>query len=72
MRFGRPFTEQDSNEAPKIVIINETLARRFLPNENPIGHRLMIGPCSAPRPTMVMTLINHGDHGRPSLIFDST
>jgi putative ABC transport system permease protein len=50
MRAGRPFTAQDGSEAPRVAIINETLARRFLPNENPIGHRLLIG---TPRPTIV-------------------
>jgi putative ABC transport system permease protein len=43
MRAGRPFAAQDGAEAPKVVIINETIARRFFPNENPIGHRLMMG-----------------------------
>jgi len=42
LRAGRPFTEQDGAETPKVVIINETLARRFFRNENPIGHRLLI------------------------------
>jgi len=37
LRAGRPFSAQDGAEAPKVVIINETLARRFFPNENPIG-----------------------------------
>jgi putative ABC transport system permease protein len=41
IRAGRPFTSQDGAEAPRVVIINETLARRFFPNENPIGHRLL-------------------------------
>jgi putative ABC transport system permease protein len=40
IRAGRPFTSQDGAEAPRVVIINETLVRRFFPNENPIGHRL--------------------------------
>jgi putative ABC transport system permease protein len=40
MRAGRPFNRQDGREAPHVVVINETLARRFFPNENPIGHRL--------------------------------
>jgi putative ABC transport system permease protein len=40
MRAGRLFTSQDGAGAPQVVIINETFARRFFPNENPIGHRL--------------------------------
>src|SRR5262249_27953385 len=46
MRAGRPFTSQDGEEAPRVVIINETLARRFFPNEDPIGHRLLMGQFS--------------------------
>jgi len=42
MRAGRPFTAQDGGEAPRVAIINETMARFFLPNENPIGHRLVM------------------------------
>jgi hypothetical protein len=41
MRAGRPCNAQDS--AANVAIINETLARRFFPNENPIGHRLVVG-----------------------------
>jgi putative ABC transport system permease protein len=37
---GRLFTEQDMVEAPGVAIIDETLARRYFPNENPIGKRL--------------------------------
>jgi len=43
MRAGRSFTSQDGADAPPVVIINETLAHRFFPNENPIGHRLLMG-----------------------------
>jgi putative ABC transport system permease protein len=42
LRTGRPFTEQDDIRSSKVAIINETLARRFFPNENPIGHRLLV------------------------------
>ncbi|MGB9180687.1 MAG: ABC transporter permease [Pyrinomonadaceae bacterium] len=37
---GRTFTERDSREAPGGVIINQTLARRFFPNADPIGKRI--------------------------------
>ena len=37
---GRDFTERDGFEAPAVVIINESFARRYYPDENPIGKRL--------------------------------
>jgi putative ABC transport system permease protein len=43
MRAGRLFAAQDGAEAPRVAIINETIARRFFPDENPIGHRLVVG-----------------------------
>jgi putative ABC transport system permease protein len=40
---GRGFTERDNEEAADAVIINEELARRFFPNEDPVGKRLQVG-----------------------------
>jgi len=37
---GRDFSLQDRAETPKSVIINETMGRRFWPNEDPLGKRL--------------------------------
>ena len=37
---GRYFDERDGPDAPPVVIINETLARRYWPGEDPIGKRL--------------------------------
>ncbi len=39
---GRVFTAQDDARAPRVAIINETLARQFFPNEDPIGKRINI------------------------------
>jgi len=40
---GRDFTDADDMEHPAVVIINETAAKRFWPNENPLGKRITIG-----------------------------
>jgi len=37
---GRGFTEQDRADATPVVIVNETLARKHWPGENPIGKRI--------------------------------
>ena len=36
---GREFGEQDRENAPLVVLVNQTFARRFFGNENPIGKR---------------------------------
>jgi putative ABC transport system permease protein len=45
LRQGRTFNAADTAEHPKVVIINETTAHTFWPNESPIGKRVSsIGP----------------------------
>src|SRR6185295_390963 len=42
---GRGFTEQDKAGTPPVVIVNETLARKYWPNEEAIGKRMRLeGP----------------------------
>ncbi len=41
---GRVFTEQDTKDTPGVVIINESVALTFFPNEDPIGKRVWTGP----------------------------
>ena len=41
---GRDFSEADRADSPGVVIVNETLARRYVPGENPIGRRLKFDP----------------------------
>lgn len=40
---GRLFTKEESTLGPHVVIINETMARRFFPGEDPIGKRFKFG-----------------------------
>jgi len=37
---GRAFTEQDNKDARRVVIINETLARKYFPGEDALGKRI--------------------------------
>ena len=37
---GRDFSDADLGSSPKVAIINETFAKRYLPGEDPIGHRV--------------------------------
>jgi predicted permease len=42
VKRGRLFAESDTHEAPRVVIIDEQLAKRFWPNADPIGRRLYL------------------------------
>ena len=39
---GRAFTEQDTEQSPMVVIVNETMARKYWPGESPVGKRITI------------------------------
>ncbi len=51
---GREFTEQDSQNAPGVVILNEGLAKRYWPNENPVGKRIKIGSFDSNEPWLTI------------------
>ena len=40
LRSGRTFTDLDQRSAPRVMIVNETLARSAWPGESPIGKRV--------------------------------
>jgi len=47
LRRGRDFDEQDTQDAPRVAIIDEALARRLWPaypaGEDPVGRRIFVG-----------------------------
>jgi predicted permease len=40
---GRSFTAQDTHTSPVVSVVNEALAHKFFPNQNPIGKRFRMG-----------------------------
>jgi predicted permease len=45
---GRGFTVTDDENAPRVVVVNETMARRFWPQQNAIGKRLRLSDAAEP------------------------
>ncbi len=39
---GRTFTDRDTQGAPPAIVINESMAKRYFKNEDPIGKRVLI------------------------------
>jgi putative ABC transport system permease protein len=39
LRAGRGFEARDTAQAPRVILINETLALRYFPNQNPLGQQ---------------------------------
>jgi putative ABC transport system permease protein len=40
---GRSFTDLDDDKASGVVVINEAMAKKFWPHEDPVGERITIG-----------------------------
>lgn len=56
---GRDFDSSDTEESPRVAIINETLARRFFPDRDPLGETLRLGDSgpNASRPARIVGLV---------------
>jgi putative ABC transport system permease protein len=73
---GRTFTEQDNMDRPRVVVIDETLARRFFPNQDPIGKHLQVPDATKPSREIVGVVGGVRDTGfnqppRPTIYFPS-
>ena len=60
---GRYFTGADSESALPVTIVDETLARRYWPNEDPIGKRIAFeGSDENPRWMQIVGVVGHVKH----------
>jgi predicted permease len=60
---GRDFTDQDNAQVPNVAILNETMARRFWPGQNPLGRtfRMAVG-LTASAPYTVIGIVRSGKY----------
>jgi putative ABC transport system permease protein len=54
---GRLFTEADSAQAPPVVLVSDSWARRYYPDVSPVGKQLISGGCTTCPPTTVIGVV---------------
>src|SRR5205823_1559137 len=67
---GRFFTEADNADAPLVIIVNQTFARKFWPNEDAVGKRIVMGGMS-PDPKWITIVGIVGDIRHAALDVDA-
>jgi putative ABC transport system permease protein len=63
IRRGRSFDETDGPTAPRVAVINETMARKVFPNQDPIGQHVRMGPNPSGPWTTIIGVIGDIKHG---------
>ncbi len=59
---GREFTHQDTLGSPGVVVINDALAKRYWPDEDPIGRRVSIGAKGDPQWLTIVGIVGNVRH----------
>jgi putative ABC transport system permease protein len=54
---GRLFTEREMHEKSNVVVINDALARRYFPNQDPLGKSLVIAMTDPNVPTAIIGVV---------------
>ncbi len=65
MVAGRPITPSDTADSLKVAVVNQTLARRFFPRGNALGHSLSIDIDSAKGPWQIVGIARDTRAGSP-------
>ncbi|MGH9487207.1 MAG: ABC transporter permease [Terriglobales bacterium] len=60
--MGRDLGEQDTATSQQVVIVNQFLAKRFFPGQNPIGRQLLL---DGPAPLTIVGVMRDAKYGQP-------
>ena len=63
LKSGRYFTEDDDLSRPRVVIINQTLAKKYFPGEDPVGKQISLDDDKAP-PMLIVGQIDDVQEGQ--------
>ena len=53
---GRFFTNQDNEHSPRVIVVDDVFARKYFPNENPVGKRILRDDAS---PEEIVGVVGH-------------
>jgi putative ABC transport system permease protein len=59
LRTGRGLTDQDTESAPWVVLINEAMAHKFWPTQNPIGQLITLDTVPDERPRQIVGIVGN-------------
>ena len=66
LKKGRYLNDHDSQSAPWVVVINESFAHRFFPNEDPVGQQILLRfdpyPVDEDRPRQIVGVVGDVKH----------
>ena len=73
---GRYLDEHDTENTPWVIVVNQTFARKYFPDEDPIGQQILLRydpyPVEQPRPRQIVGVVGDVKHrglGRETLPF---
>lgn len=75
LQRGRLFARTDNQQAPPVALVNETMARRYWPDENPLGKRISLKLFNEPFTAEVVGVVGDVRHSgldsspRPEVFF---
>ena len=56
---GRNFSEAEQTQPKRVILINEALARKYFPNQDPLGQRLDVVMFDDPTPTEIIGIVGN-------------
>src|ERR1700723_3786472 len=63
---GRYLAEHDTENPPWVIVVNQTFARKYFPNEDPIGQQILLRydpyPVDQPRPRQIVGVVGDVKH----------